>query len=326
MISRLRQQAGLPEDVFFIYPELGLHRWQEEAIEAVTEAAEDPNRRDGRLGIVSMPHGAGKTRFLAALFLRLLQESQGSRTILLLGTSRGAVKRSAERLSEWIGSFYPVKEAESREALIRDVKREGVILVSTVQKLLGQNARSGVWKEEMPFSESSGLFVAAEEISYGWQGQFYHDMRARFPNAVFLGVTNYPSDTSRQQDLFGPFLYRYSHREAFIDGLARHVDYCFAGGFVEEGTPVLSFADGADRLYDRTPEAMRRMAPEILSCLQRYGGETFALLLCQNQSEAAGFFRCLRESFPAWPSDRFPKRHGPGDGYDPGGICDPRVQ
>ena len=58
LISRLRQQAGLPEDVFFIYPELGLHRWQEEAIEAVTEAAEDPSRRDGRLGIVSMPRGA----------------------------------------------------------------------------------------------------------------------------------------------------------------------------------------------------------------------------------------------------------------------------
>ena len=66
---------------------------------------------------------------------------------------------------------------------------------------------------------------------------FYHDMRARFPNAVFLGVTNYPSDTSRQQDLFGPFLYRYSHREAFIDGLARHVDYCFAGASWRRGRP-----------------------------------------------------------------------------------------
>lgn len=288
LIDRLLQQAGMPKEVFILYPELSLTYWQKEAIEAVLSAFNDPGKDNGRLGVVSMPAGMGKTVMMAALFSQLLQLEKRDFSILLL-TSRAALAlQYTKTLSKLIGESYPVEIAETRDALVDKINTSGLILVSTAQKLLRKSSPQHGKIEEKPpapYSVSSRLLVVVEEASYHYFSRTYPDMHARFPNAVYLGITNYWTPSRRLEESFGRLLYEYSYEQAHHDGLLCMVDYYCIKPLGEENPPAV---------YDIN-EFCESKAEMIAEWVRNYGNDTFALLLCNNPNDVFGFYKSLEK-------------------------------
>ena len=291
LIDRLLCQAGFSEDVFQIYdsvPSLHLRSWQKEAAEAAYAGLFASLRSSGPAGILSIPAGAGKTIIMAELLRRLLQERQGW-SVLVLSSTSAVVQYYTERFRQLLGGAYPVYPASSKRELADMAGTPGVTIVSTIHKLLDSSEieSPASYRPVRPYSTSSRLLVIAEEASSYFYGQMYLDMRHRFPNAAFLGITSVPSPSLVQ--LFGPVLYTYSYRQAYQDGLYRAVRYEERLHWEGAGEPLLP-ADAGFSLLRRAPEAAK-LSEWIAE--QEGTGRRCALLLCENVSAVALYYQAL---------------------------------
>lgn len=296
LIGHLRKQAGLPKEILILYPIFDLTYWQKDAIQAVLGAFHKYGKDNKRLGIVSMPTGTGKTVMLAALFSQLLQFEERDFSILLL-TSRAALAlQYMETFSRLIGQFYAVEIAETRKALADKIARPGTILVSTAQKLLGEGYQQNeiIRKEPLtPYSTSSRLLVVVEEVSYNYFGRTYQDMHARFPNAIFFGLTNYFSPSRRLNEAFGELLYQYSFEQAYQDGLFRMIEYYCVSPLVERSEPA-TFEHMSQERFFKPKESYTNKAKLMVEWIEQSGKDTFSLLLCNSHSDAVEFYKALK--------------------------------
>lgn len=296
LIDRLRQQAGLSKDIFLLYPDFDLTYWQKEAAEAVLGAFHTRRSEERRLGIVSMPTGAGKTVLLAALFSQLMQEEDGDFSVLLLTGRAQLAAQYAASLSYRLGQICPVSLAGSRKELAEKAAVPGTILISTAQKLLGEGMTAderGIREAPAPYSVSSRLLVVVEEIFYPYFSRTYGDMHARFPHAVFLGMTSYGQPSRQLRRVFGDPLYEYTFAQAYQDGLLRRVDYYCVNPW-EDGTEAAASEKRRKGYFFKTKEAYEKKARLMAEWTQQTGSGTFALLLCNYPIDAAEFYWALK--------------------------------
>lgn len=291
-IDRLLKEAGLPEDTFEVYPDRNmppLTYWQKEMAEAVLDRLHAMDHDSGLLGIISMPSGCGKSLVLAEISRRLLEDSPAW-SVLILTSTAAVAEQYKERLGELLGEFYPVELAASKKDLKAKSEKQGVLLVSTAQKLLFQREASGSFSSlsEVPsYTESSQMLVIAEEASYHYFSRTYADMRHRYPNAAFLGVTQDPAPSRHMTKYFGPLLYRYSWFDACEDGCLkpfRYREIVFEGPAVELGQQYR-----ADRLLSMG--RMKKIAEWIAA--EERDKSHCALLLCQSYDAAVQYYNLL---------------------------------
>lgn len=277
LIDRLRQQAEMPENIFGVHPRFHTVYWENDAALAVIEALDRRDSYKGHLGIVAMPAGCGKIRMLASLCSRLLQTEKTADSILLLVSRAELVSQYVKRLSELVGDLYSVEAAASRKVLKNKAGIPGMLLISTAQKLLLEKPSAAEEAEaSVSYSASSNLLVIVEEISYQYFSRTYRDMHLRFPNALFLGMTDYWKPSVRLHEEFGPLLYEYSFQEAYRDHQLRMVEYCgMAPG-----------SSGEELSRDRKCALMAEW-------IKTAEEESFALLLCQNYEEVYQYYRTL---------------------------------
>lgn len=274
-----------------------LRYYQKEAVKAVMETLHDKGRESSRLGIVCMPEGTGKRVVLSALFSKLFQDRETDLSVLLLVGRTDLALQYAEALLELTGSSYPVEIAKTGEELIHKVKEAGTVLISTAQKLLIDKSRPGKNKGQdiAPYSESSRILVVVEEIAYPYFSRTYYDMHARFPNALFLGLTGYPALSRRSSKMFGPILYGYSFEQAYKDGIIRMINYYRVNP--ADGTPALPEMSGwkTDLNPLHTAKWYKAVSKAVLEWMIRIGDDPFALLLCDSQSDAKEFYDFLTD-------------------------------
>lgn len=291
-IDRLLKEAGLPEDAFEVYPDYNmppLAYWQKKMAEAVLDRLRAIAHDSGALGIISMPSGCGKSLVLAEISRRLL-EAGSAWSVLILTNTATMAERYKARLGELLAGFCPVELAASQKDLKIKSEKPGVLLISTAQKLLFHRKKSDAFpysSEAPPYSESPQILVIVEEAPYHYFSRTYADMQCRFPNAVFLGVTQDPSPSLRMEKYFGPLLYRYSWADAFEDGFLKPFrcrEIVFEAPAAELGQPYR-----ADRLLFM--ERMREIAEWIAA--EERDKSHCALLLCQNQDAAVQYHDLL---------------------------------
>lgn len=211
-IDRLLKEAGLPEDAFEIYPNSSmppLANWQRKMAEAVLDRLRTIDPGSQSLGILSMPSGCGKSLVLAEISRRLLG-GRPAWSVLVLTNTAAMAEQYKERFEGLLGEFYPVELAAAKKDLNMKSESQGVLLVSTAQKLLFQGKKPDVCSppsEGLAYSESSQILVIVEEASYHHFSRTYADMRRRFPNAAFWGVTQDPAPSQHVKNHFGPLLY-----------------------------------------------------------------------------------------------------------------------
>jgi len=297
LIENLRQQAGMPKEIFVPHPSFkhALTLWQKEAVEAVLDAYNNRKDNSNTLGIVSMPTGTGKTVLLAALFSQFMQLEKSNFSILLLTSTTDLASHYTETLSNLIGPIYSVEIAQTRKALAEKASTQGTILVSTAQKLLGDRfLHNDITKNEplTPFSTSSRLLVVVEEATYNYFSRTYQDMHARFPNAIFFGLTNYWTPSKKLYEAFGELLYQYSFEQAYRDGLLRMVDYYCVNTLTAQSDAVTFEGFSKGRVLN-TNEAYRAKTEQIVKQIEQAGKNAFALLLCNSHSTAIGFYDSL---------------------------------
>jgi len=297
LIENLRQQAGMPKEIFVPHPSFkhALTLWQKEAVEAVLDAYNNRKDNSNTLGIVSMPTVTGKTVLLAALFSQFMQLEKSNFSILLLTSTTDLASHYTETLSNLIGPIYSVEIAQTRKALAEKASTQGTILVSTAQKLLGDRfLHNDITKNEplTPFSTSSRLLVVVEEATYNYFSRTYQDMHARFPNAIFFGLTNYWTPSKKLYEAFGELLYQYSFEQAYRDGLLRMVDYYCVNTLTAQSDAVTFEGFSKGRVLN-TNEAYRAKTEQIVKQIEQAGKNAFALLLCNSHSTAIGFYDSL---------------------------------
>lgn len=132
---------------------------------------------------------------------------------------------------------------------------------------------------------SPHLLVIVEEAASHYSSRTYSDMRCRFPNAAFLGVTVDPAFTRRLEERFGPLLYRYSWADACEDGLLRHFEYREVG--FGEAEAALERRYISSFLTERVGEAAKWIAGE------ENGKDRCALLLCESSGAAMEYYNLL---------------------------------
>lgn len=291
LIDRLLQRAKMPSGVFRIHPpcpEFQLRYWQKEAIKAVINAMKNHIWDNGRLGIIAMPSGTGKSMLLAALFSEIFQGALKDFSILLLTSRSEMADQYTKVLSVLCKGFFPVEMAETKKALKERAAVPGNVLVSTAQKLLAGFSLANRPEEKetvQPYTDSQRLLVVVDEISYHYFSRTYSEMHARFPNAVFLGLTDNWTITSRLYEAFGPLLYQYTYGQAYQDGILRAVDYICIN-VEEDGLPG---PEKRGAYYNKLEVMSKRM--------KQAGSDVFALLLCRDQRDAAEFYKVYETSF-----------------------------
>ena len=277
-IDRLRQQAGFPPEVFRILSAsantrlLELRPWQKDAIETILKALYAFEVIDGRLGLVSIPTGVGKSQLLVFLLQRFFQVQGIDQSVILLSSRAQIVEQYANLLMEQSENGLETQIAASIKDFVERAGTPGLVLLSTAQKVLEKNRGRSADRSQVPpapFSLSSHLLVVVEDADYHYFGRIYDDMRARFPNAVFLGFTSNPEPSPKLQRTFGPVIYRYTLHQAYRDGLLSSVDYQYIEG---------SFEDKIEN---------------ITQCMKSKGAKAFGCLFCASVQEAYTFYEAL---------------------------------
>ena len=220
------------------------------------------------------PAGTGKSLVAGELARQLLQERGRAWTVLVLTSRAELARQYLENLDQLLGGSRTVELADTGAKLADRVRMPGIILVSTAQKLLARGAQRT--DQVPPLSASDRLLVIVEEASYHYFSQTYRDMRLRFPNAAFLGMTVDCEPSERLLRAFGPVLYRYSYRQACLDGYLMPVRYRYVDG-------MEAWGPGED-----ARERIGRCAAWLAK--QEQGESRSALLLCEDASAAVQFY------------------------------------
>lgn len=228
LIDKLLHGAGLPKTVFKTIVEevepfpFDLRKWQFEAVEKTMQAFTKPREAFNSLGIVSMPVGTGKSVFVTALIHRFIMQNPDW-AVLILTSRSGISEQYYDRLKSAVGGYLRVTLAVSKRDLAYTVGVPGSVVISTAQKLLNTPGKNTLLDNDNSekaapiIYEDSNLLVIVEEVAYEYYGRLYENMHKRFPQATFLGLSNYLDNARRVTDYFGPYLYIYSYEDAFID-------------------------------------------------------------------------------------------------------------
>lgn len=284
LIDKLLEHANLPAEVFKIDKIVSLPKlmlWQKEAAQSVLSRVNELYGEERRLGLICQPAGTGKSLVLSEIIRLLLENHEQVQSVLVLTSRAGLAEQYRERLDKLSGNSYTVELADSVSKFMRTVGKSNTVVVATAQKLLSKNTNGNTrfGKDEIdPFSESEKLLVIVEEVTFNYFSRTYQDMYARFPNAMFMGMTNDPEPSERFIKYFGPLIYRYTYEQAVRDGLLNAVEY-------ESVELVSSSSEGTLSVSLRYSEERLRRLAEFIAMREKEQSRC-TLVLCENQESA----------------------------------------
>ena len=214
---------------------------QVEAVENTIARVRDTREQGGGCGgVIWHTQGSGKSLTMVFLFAALARLIAGARAVLV--TDRVNLD---SQISKTFGrAGVDVHRARSGPDLVGALRKGRSAVVTTViDKFFEAVDRSGV------IDDGADLFVLVDEAHRSQFGRKHTDMKRALPNACFIGFTGTPVVESRRNVLeqFGPFLHRYTLRDALDDRVIVPLLY-------ESRLPELSVNKVLDRHADRVLE------------------------------------------------------------------------
>ncbi len=218
---------------------------QVEAVENTVARVRDRSGGDGCGGVIWHTQGSGKSLTMVFLFAALARLIPGARAVLV--TDR--VNLDDQIWKTFGRAGVAVHRARSGPDLIGALraepgaKRGAPVVTTVIDKFFDAVERSGV------ISGSDNLFVLVDEAHRSQFGRKHTEMRRALPNACFIGFTGTPVVETQRNVLeqFGPFLHRYTLRDALDDRVIVPLLY-------ESRLPELSVNKVLDRHADRVLE------------------------------------------------------------------------
>jgi len=205
----------------------GLRPYQKGAIEAVERALEN----DRRSMLIAMATGTGKTKLSIAMLYRLLEAKRFLRVCFAVDRSalgdqaQGAFETTRMVGTKTFAEIFGLKGLDDR-----DIDRDTKIHICTVQSLVRRVLERP--PEERPAVDQYDLIVIDEchrgylldremsdaEVTFRDQDDYVSKYRrvVEYFDAVKIGLTATPALHTAQ--IFGDPIFRYSYREAVVDG------------------------------------------------------------------------------------------------------------
>lgn len=209
------------------------------AVKRTIARVHERDRGDGNCGgIIWHTQGSGKSITMVFLFEALARVSPGARVILV--TDRVNLDDQIE--ATFTRANLKPHRAKSSKSLLKLIRDEKVRVITTViDKFI-----STVDRDLLRY-DGGNLFVLVDEGHRSQYGTKHAKMRQALPNACYIAFTGTPI-VERQKNIlrrFGPFIHRYTLREATEDEAVVPLLY-------ESRFPELSFnEDLVDRHFDR---------------------------------------------------------------------------
>ncbi|MEM8557884.1 MAG: type I restriction-modification system endonuclease [Bacteroidota bacterium] len=228
--ERLEVDVDGAEDALKSKPiafEFALRPYQTRAIEAV-EAALAEGRREM---LVAMATGTGKTKLSIAMIYRLLEAKRFLRVCFVVDRSAlGEQAGTAFETTRMVGAKTFAEIFGLKGLDDRDIDRDAKVHICTVQSLVKRVLERS--PEDRPPVDQYDLILVDEchrgylldremsdaEIAFRDQDDYVSKYRRviEYFDAVKIGLTATPA--LHTADIFGTPIYRYSYREAVIDG------------------------------------------------------------------------------------------------------------
>ena len=224
-VDREAAEAALRERAFDF--SFSLRPYQVSAIQAV-ETALAENRREM---LVAMATGTGKTKLSIALIYRLLEAKRFLRVCFVV--DRSALGEQAERAfdtTRMVGAKTFAEIFGLKGLADRDIDRDAKVHVCTVQSLV-QRVLARAPEERPPVDQYDLILIdechrgylldremSDAEVAFRDQDDYISKYRRvlEYFDAVKIGLTATPALHTAQ--IFGEPVFRYSYREAVIDG------------------------------------------------------------------------------------------------------------
>lgn len=204
-----------------------LRPYQKKAIEKVEEALSN----DRREMLVAMATGTGKTKLSIAMIYRLLEAKRFLRVCFVVDRSAlGEQAEGAFETTRMVGTKTFAEIFGLKGLKDREIDRDAKIHICTVQSLVKRVLDST--PEERPPVDQYDLILIDEchrgylldremsdaEIAFRDQDDYVSKYRrvVEYFDAVKIGLTATPALHTAQ--IFGDPIYRYSYREAVVDG------------------------------------------------------------------------------------------------------------
>ena len=230
LTERLGQDRGAAEEALRSRPidfEFQLRPYQVAAIRAVEEALADGRRSM----LVAMATGTGKTKLSIAMIYRLLEAKRFLRVCFVVDRSAlGEQAEGAFETTRMVGGKTFAEIFGLRGLVDRDIDRDAKVHVCTVQSLVQRVL--GRAPDERPPIDQYDLILVDEchrgylldremsdaETAFRDEADYVSKYRRALEHfdGVKVGLTATPA--LHTAEIFGKPIYRYSYRDAVIDG------------------------------------------------------------------------------------------------------------
>ncbi len=215
--------------------------------------------QDRRGGVIWHTQGSGKSLTMVFLvrLMRTLPELRRFKVVVV--TDRTDLERQLSDTADLIGE--PLRRAKSASDLKDILREEGAGLVfAMIQKVQERES-----DELYPvLNESEDILLLVDEAHRSQSNTLHANLRRALPNAARIGFTGTPilaRDKKTTEEIFGPFIDRYTIRQSEQDGATVPILY-------EGRTTDARIADGRS-LDDLFEDVFRDRTAEELEALKR---------------------------------------------------------
>ncbi len=189
--------------------------------------------REKKGGIIWHTQGSGKSIVMVMLAKWILEDNANARVAII--TDRDELDKQIEGV--FMGSDVSISRANSGRTLMRQLGQANPRLLCSLVHKFGPK---GVKKTDEEFdqfikeleaspSETVGeLFVFVDECHRTQSGRLNRVMKARMPNAIFIGFTGTPllkDDAKTSLEVFGGYIHTYKFSEGVADGVVLDLIY-----------------------------------------------------------------------------------------------------
>jgi type I restriction enzyme R subunit len=189
--------------------------------------------REKKGGIIWHTQGSGKSIVMVMLAKWILEDNANARVAII--TDRDELDKQIEGV--FMGSDVSISRANSGRTLMRQLGQANPRLLCSLVHKFGPK---GVKKTDEEFdqfikeleatpSETVGeLFVFVDECHRTQSGRLHRAMKARMPNAIFIGFTGTPllkEDAKTSLEVFGGYIHTYKFSEGVADGVVLDLIY-----------------------------------------------------------------------------------------------------
>jgi type I restriction enzyme R subunit len=180
---------------------------------------------DGRGGIIWHTQGSGKSMTMVFLVRKMRTIKKLRRFKVVIVTDRIDLERQLSRTASLTGET--VRRAKRVTQLKRWLREDGPDIIFTMIQKYRTNDKPDIEKKApkmKPLGElnwSEDILIIVDEAHRSHTNTLHANLMDALPNAAKIGFTGTPiivGDKKKSEEIFGPFIHRYTIKQSEIDG------------------------------------------------------------------------------------------------------------